>query len=200
MGRVVQAVFSILAICAGFVTMYLQNRHADKAREAERIRGAEVVAYRLSGWLADIDTRVKLALKECREGQTNASQGPPRILSDVITKLRLNMPSRIEDSVLADLHYLSSGSGDVAQLDHYARGYEAWLDGTLSRNTKLGGDQTRIAGVGLRDIYTRAEKLLVLMIALHENAARHIRPIQDQATERDGAIIVDDFGGGEKRR
>jgi uncharacterized membrane protein len=40
---------SILAIGAGFLTMFLQNRRADRAQEAERARQAEVVAYRLSG-------------------------------------------------------------------------------------------------------------------------------------------------------
>jgi hypothetical protein len=49
----VQAVFSVVAIGAGFLTMYLQNRHADAIREAERKRGAEVVVFRVSGWLAE---------------------------------------------------------------------------------------------------------------------------------------------------
>jgi hypothetical protein len=45
----VQAVGSVLAIGAGFLTMYLQNRRADNALRAERRSRAEVVALRLSG-------------------------------------------------------------------------------------------------------------------------------------------------------
>jgi hypothetical protein len=183
----VQAVFSVIAIGVGFLTMYLQNRHADAMREAERARGAEVVVFRVSGWLADIGQRIKLALKECQAGRADASRGG--ILSDVIAKLRLNMPSRI-DGVLADLHYLLAGSGDIAQLDHLARGYEAWLDGTLTVNTKPGGPSPRIDETSLRDTYARAEGQLVAMNALLKNAVRHTGTIQDEAAKRDGGVTV----------
>jgi hypothetical protein len=184
----VQAVFSVLAICAGFLTMYLQNRHADKAREAERARGAEVVAYRLSGWIADAGVRLEMALRTCQDRQSKVSSGPPRSLPVVIDELRLNMPSGIE-AVLPDLHYLLLGSGDVAQLDHNARGYEAWLDGTLKINTQPGGGPSMIAAYSLRDIYTRAEKQLTAMKALHANAQRHIGPLIEQAIKRDGGEV-----------
>jgi hypothetical protein len=183
----VQAVGSVLAIGAGFLTMYLQNRHADEIREAERARGEEVVVFRVSGWLADLGHRTKLALKECEVGRANASLGG--VLSDVISKLRLNMPSRI-DGVLADLHYLLAGSGDIAQLEHLVRGYEAWLDGTLTLNTKSGGRSPRIDETGLRDTYARAEGQLNAMNGLLKNAVRYTGPIQDQATKRDGEVIV----------
>jgi hypothetical protein len=183
----VQAVGSILAIVAGFLTMFLQNRHADKIREAKRARAEEVVVFRVSGFLADLGHRIKPALKECEVGRANASLGG--VLSDVITELRLNMPSRI-DGVLADLHYLLAGSGDIAQLDHLVRGYEAWLDGTLTLNTKPGGPSPRIDETSLRDTYARAEGQLNAMNGLLKNAVRYTGPIQDQAAKRDGAVIV----------
>jgi hypothetical protein len=51
--------------------MYLQNHHADAIREAERKRGAEVVVFRVSGWLADIRLRIELALGECQAGRAS---------------------------------------------------------------------------------------------------------------------------------
>jgi hypothetical protein len=62
----VQAVGSIIAIGAGFLTMFLQNRHADKVQKAERSRRAEVVAYRLSGWITEIAARIQVTLRTCQ--------------------------------------------------------------------------------------------------------------------------------------
>jgi hypothetical protein len=105
-----------------------------------------------------------------RGGLANASRGG--VLSEVIAKLRLNLPSRI-DAVLPDLHYLLAGSGDIAQLDHLARSYETWLDGTLTVNTKPGGPPPRIDETSVRDIYTRAEALLGAMSSLLTNGSSY---------------------------
>ena len=107
----VQAIGSIVAIVAGFGTVVYQNRHTDKSQEAQRRRRAEVVAYRLSGWIGEIGGRIERALRTCQERQSKASQGPPRVASDVIPEIRLGMVSGI-DEVLPELHYLSSGSGE----------------------------------------------------------------------------------------
>ncbi len=133
----VQAVGSILAIGAGFLTMFLQSRHADNVQAAERVRRAEVVAYRLSGWIGEIGGRIERALRTCQERQSKASQGPPRVKSEIIPELRLGMASRI-DGLLPELHYLSTGSRDIAQLEYLARGHDAWLDGLLAQATSRG--------------------------------------------------------------
>ena len=63
----VGAIGSILAICAGFGTTIWQNRRAnelrgqDKAeREHDRSDRAEVVAFRLSGWLSEVGSRLEV--------------------------------------------------------------------------------------------------------------------------------------------
>ena len=71
-----QAVGSILAIGAGFLTVFLQNRHTDKRQVDERVGRAEAVAYRLSVWIGKIGGRIELALRTCRDQESKASQGP----------------------------------------------------------------------------------------------------------------------------
>lgn len=184
----VQAVFSVLAIVAGFATMYLQNRHADRVRREDQERGAEVVAYRLSGWIGDVGVRVAKALATCKDRLGKVSSGPPRALASVIDELRLGIPWGI-DGVLSDLHYLSSGAGDVAQLDHIAHTYEAWLDGTLAKNTLPGGAPL-LAPPSLRDFYRDAEAQLTALKALHANAERFIGPVLQRAIKKDGGEVV----------
>lgn len=55
----VQAIGSILAILAGFGFVFLQNRLANRQRMRDRADRAEVVAYRLSGWLSEVGSRVR---------------------------------------------------------------------------------------------------------------------------------------------
>ena len=55
----VQAVGSIAAVCAGFGYVYVQTRWQDERRERDRADRAEVVAYRLSGWLGEVGLRVR---------------------------------------------------------------------------------------------------------------------------------------------
>jgi hypothetical protein len=126
----VQAGGSIAAIIAGFAIVILQKHFTDNAQKAERAKRAEVVAFRLTGWLTDTGVSLDLALRACDEGLKTASSGPPRSLSSVVDGLRLRRARQI-DGVLPDLHVLLSGSGDVAQLNHQVQGYEAWLDGFL---------------------------------------------------------------------
>jgi hypothetical protein len=133
----VQAVGSILAIGAGFLTMYLQNRHADEAQEAERARRAEVVAYRLSGWVAETGVRIEALLSTCQEQRRKASQGPPRIEAELIHEVRLRLVSQAAP-VLPELHYLRLGSGDIAQLNFLAQEYDGWLDHRYERASQPG--------------------------------------------------------------
>jgi hypothetical protein len=176
----VQAIGSILAIGAGFATMYLQNRHSDRAQEAERARRAEVVAYRLSGWMGEAGIRIARALKVCKDAQTKIKQGPPRIASELIPAMRLGMVSDI-DSVLSDIHYFLRGSGDIAQLDHLIRAYEGWLDRLGS--TRPGSFPIPMAEYSMREFYEYAERQLRAMSELQANAERHISPLVQGAID-----------------
>jgi hypothetical protein len=186
----VQAVGSILAIGAGFATMYIQNRLANNARKRERERRAEVVAFRLIGWLTETGECLELALKACNEGLITASSGPPRSLSSVIDGIRLRRAWQIDD-VLPDLHVLVSGSGDVAQLNHQVQSYKAWLDDVSP--TPPGSRQSLVSEHGLRDLYARATYLLTAMKKLHENALRHLEPLINEVAIRDGPIVIGPF-------
>jgi hypothetical protein len=193
----VQAVGSILAILAGFGTVVYQNRHAARVREAERARRAEVVAFRLTGWLVDTGVSLDIALRACDEGLKTASSGPPRSLSSVVDGLRLRRARQI-DGVLPDLHVLLSGSGDVAQLNHQVQGYEAWLDGVSP--APPGDPQSLVSEYGLRDLYGRAKYLLTPMKKLQGNALRHIGPIIDEAARRGRTDRGGKVPAGEGRR
>ena len=80
----------------------------------------------------------------------------------MIPEIRLDMPARI-DSVLPDLHYLSSGSGDIAQLNYFAEFFDAWLDRLYTETTKPGEVAERMAEPRLREFYAYAEKQLTNM-------------------------------------
>jgi hypothetical protein len=178
----VQAVGSIIAIGAGFLTMFLQNRHADKVQKAERSRRAEVVAYRLSGWITEIGARIQVTLRTCQERQSKASQGPPRLASDLIPELRLGSVSEI-DGLLPELHYLSAGSGDIAQLDYFAKFFDEWLAREYTAATKPGVSVPMWAGPTRREFYSYAERQLKMMSTLHANAERRISPLVQTAID-----------------
>ena len=64
----VQAIGSIAAICAGFATVYWQSRKAEELRKQDRALSerdrrdrANVVAFRLSGWLSEVGSRIQAA-------------------------------------------------------------------------------------------------------------------------------------------
>jgi hypothetical protein len=160
----VQAVGSILAIAAGFGTVIFQNRHSDRMQEAERARRAEVVAYRISVWLSEVGTSIDSALRKCRDSRANLQSGQPQLYG--VHELRMGTATSIH-GVLPDLHYLLEGSGDIAQLEHLMRIYEAWLD-RLNVERIMEGPQSQ-------EINDQAERQLLLMRMLHANAERHIR-------------------------
>jgi hypothetical protein len=131
-----QAVGSIAAICAGFGTVYWQNRKAEELREQDRVLGerdradrAEVVAFRLSGWLSEVGSRIQLSSEYYDDIRKHFPMPEPfRIISQV----KLDMVVGIE-GVMSDLHYLKAGSGDIAQLDFHARFFDAFLDQAYAR-------------------------------------------------------------------
>jgi hypothetical protein len=171
----VQAIGSILAIAAGFGTMFLQNRHSDRAQEAERARRAEVVAYRISVWLSEVIATIEHTLGKCRDSRANLQSGPPSVVTYLTRELRLVTATNI-DGVLPDLHYLLAGSGDIAQLDAFTRIYKAWLDRT-DEGPKMGTQSE------LKEICDYAERQLGMMSTLHAKAERHIGPLVQKAID-----------------
>lgn len=162
--------------------MYLQNRHSDRAQEAERARRAEVVAYRLSGWMGEAGVRITRALASCQEAQAKAKEGPPRLASELIPGLKLGIITNIE-GVLPDLHYLAAGSGDVAQLDHFMHTYEAWLNRIYAEATEPRAEVQMMAGPARREFYGRAERQLSALSMFNADAERHIRPLVEKAID-----------------
>jgi hypothetical protein len=173
----VQAGGSILAIGAGFATLYLQNRHSDRAQEAERARRAEVVAYRISVWLSEVGTSVGHTLEKCLHTRDFLSGGghPPVLVAYIARDLRIHSATNI-DNVLPDLHYLLGGSGDIAQLDHLIRIYEAWLDRLVETPQKGTASE-------LSDLCDHSQRQLIMMRMLHANAERHINPLVQKAID-----------------
>jgi len=133
----VQAIGSIVAIAAGFATVFLQNWLANRQRERDRADRAEVVAYRLSGWLGEVGSRVGERSQFYEDFKNALEQGGDHPLQ-LRAPLKLDARKLDEDcgieSVMSDLHYLKrgsgdrSGSGDVAKLDFQARSFDAYLD------------------------------------------------------------------------
>jgi hypothetical protein len=174
----VQAIGSIVAIAAGFVTVYIQNRLANGVRERERKRRAEVVAYRVSAWLDEVGARVERALTICR-GYMDRPPSGGDALGPLIRfsagDLRVGTVTNIE-GVLPDLHYLLAGSGDIAQLTHVIRMFEAWLS-SLTEGRKRGTTNEQ------QELYEYSESQLMKMRILHANAERHISPLVQKAID-----------------
>jgi hypothetical protein len=186
----VQAVGSIVAIGAGFRYVVLQNRHADraqeadrKAHEADRIRRAEVVAYGLSGWIVEIGIRIDRALATCQERLSEEPEGRGPLVAEVILEIVLGMEVDI-DASLPDLHFLNSGSGDIAQLNYFAKFYDAWLERLYQEARRPGEASARIGGDEWREFYGYAVRQLTNLKTLHANAQRHISALVAQAIEK----------------
>ncbi len=180
----VQAVGSIAAICAGFGTVYWQSRKAEELRKQDRALSerdrhdrADVVAFRLSGWLSEVGSRVQEAWDRYDLiRKHNPIERMPQPFQQVAVLLKLNVVVGIEN-VMSDLHYLEVGTGDVAQLDYHVQFFEAFLDMALERGTLSHGD--------LVAFYGSVERQLTNMRQLHADAQRHLAPIIEAAVARE---------------
>jgi hypothetical protein len=181
----VQAFGSILAILAGFGYVLLQSRHTDRAQEADRVKRAEVVAYRLSGWIVEIGIRIERALRTCQEQRNEASRGHTWFRADLILEIRLGMEVGI-DGLLSDLHYLDAGSGDIAQLDYFAAFYDGWLDRLYVEEIRPGEvrGRRRMTEAGLVEFLDYAEKQLTNLKTLHTRAQQCISALVPQAIKK----------------
>jgi hypothetical protein len=166
----VQAIGSIVAIGSGFATVYVQNRRSDTLRERDRADRAEVVAFRLSGWLSEVGLRVLLKLEDYDEVRRTHPTMPS--LEQMAARWKLDVAIQ---PVLSDLHYLEKGAGDVAQLEFHVRCFDAYLDRVARRI--FTGEEDKI--------YKNIGDQLARMQALHAAAERHLAPIIDAAIKRE---------------
>ena len=190
----VQAVFSVVAIVAGFATTYIQSQKAAQLRqmdkddrERDRVTRAEAVAFRLSGWLGEVSGRIEMArqisrLLRVRTRQTSLT--PRKQPHEFAKELKLNVIFGIDD-VMADLHYLTVEVGDVAQLDYLCKFFDAYLDFEINKSIELSKVGHGMTEVELADFFDYIDKKLENMHELHANAARHIKPIIEAVIKRE---------------
>jgi hypothetical protein len=158
----VQAAGSIAAVCAGFGYVYIQTRWQDERRERDRADRAEVVAYRLSGWLGEVGSRVR---ERCQFYQNLKNA---RDHSDEDHPLQLRAPLKLDarklgedcgiEGVMSEVHYLRSGSGDIAKLDFQARSFDAYLDSKTDEAELLVDDSIEDRLRTLRELHASAER------------------------------------------
>lgn len=178
----VQAIGSIVAIGSGFATVYVQNRRTDTLREHDRADRAEIVAFRLSGWLREVGSQIQ---KKSEVYDRLVWDGLPQP-HQIIAQWKLNMAAGIE-SVMSDLHYLKRGAGDVAKLDFHVKDFDAYLDGLSTESLRRANLGTPIPhnATDLDRIYKNVGDRLKDMRQLHANAERHLNPILAAAIERE---------------
>ena len=178
-----QAIFSVVAIVAGFGTVIYQNRHSDEMQESDRASRAEVVALRLSVWLGEIGGRIDMSFLRLQNLLNTERTLQP--LARIGPELKLNMVGRIDD-VMSDLHYLRAGSGDVAQLAYFANFFDAFVD----NQTAIVIESVKPPSLGasksvLEEFYSAVENQLKNMKQLHTNATRHLSPLIDSAIQKE---------------
>ena len=162
----------------GLGVFLLQNWLERSRAERDRADRAKIVGYRVSGWLAEVGTRVKLKQDRYDLIRKHNPQMPHP--GYVGRQLKFNMVVVIDD-VMSDLHYLKKGAGDIAQLDYFIKSHDALLDQAI-----LISDQS-ISSLPLveDDIYTGVENHLRIIKQLFEAAQRLLTPILAAANEEE---------------
>ena len=79
---------------------------------------------------------------------------------------------------MSDLHYLTAGAGDIAQLDYFARFFDAFVD---NQTVTAGAWPQLSSGKQSGEFYDAAENQLKNMKQLHQNAERHLSPLIEGA-------------------
>jgi hypothetical protein len=159
-------------------TLQLERQH-DARRERDRADRAEVVAFRLSGWLSEVGSRLQLKSEAYAVFHKHNPNAPPQPYT-VVMQWKLDLSGGIE-SVMQDLHYLKSGAGDLAQIDFHVRYFDAYLDAVHVKG--LGGVPYSAGEFG--EIYKNIGDQLTHMRELHATAERHLNPIIDAAIKRE---------------
>jgi hypothetical protein len=180
----IQAVGSIVAVCAGFAFVLLQNHLESERVERDRADRAKVVAYRVSGWLAEVGTRVEL--KQNRYDLIRKTSPMPHP-GHVGRQLKFNMVVGIDD-VMSVLHHLKKGAGDVAQLDYFIKSHDALLDQAIDYYDDLLSDQAINLNLPLlveEEVYTGVENHLRIIKQLFDAAQRLLTPVLDAANKEE---------------
>ena len=178
----VQAGGSIAAICAGFGYVYVQTRWQDERRERDRADRAEVVAYRLSGWLSEVGSRVRERSQFYQNFKYTRDHTDENHPLDIRAPLKLHARKLDEDcgieNVMSDLHYLErgsgdgSGSGDIAKLDFQARSFDAYLDSKEDEAELLVDESIEGRLRTLRELHASAEHHLNAAMKRERRAPR----------------------------
>jgi hypothetical protein len=162
------------------------ERQRDTLRERDRTERAEVVAFRLSGWLREVGPQIERKSQLFNSLRTHNHEVMPQPTKNLTDQFKLDVVASIEN-VLSELHYLQLGSGDVARLEYYVKYFDAYLD-DLSAKTlrKLTlGTPTPYNATDLDRIYKDVDDQLKRMQRLHANAERHLNPIIQATIERE---------------
>jgi hypothetical protein len=153
-----------LAILAGFGFVFLQNRLANRQRMRDRADRAEVVAYRLSGWVGEVGSRVGERCQFYQKFKNTRDHSDENHPLQIRAPLKLGVRKLDEDcgieSVMSDLHYLKSGSRDIAQLDFRARLFDDYLDSKTDEAELLVDDSIEGRLRTLRELHASAERHL----------------------------------------
>jgi hypothetical protein len=174
-----------LSIAVGFGTVIYQNRRSDKLQRAERHTRAEVVAFRLSGWLRQVGSEVEAKLSHCQQARGEIVDGMNSLVPTVQQETHLNI-SDAPENALSHLHHLSSGAKDIAQLAYLVSFFNYWVEETLRsiswvpflKPAPMMTDSTRrINSAQLRVFYDDVEVRVRRMKELQMSAARHLQPL-----------------------
>jgi hypothetical protein len=162
-----------------FETTLQLELQRDALREHDRTDRAEVVAFRLSGWLREVGSQIQK-----KSEAYDRLDGLPQP-HQIVAQWKLNMAAGIE-SVMSDLHYLERGAGDVAKLDFHVKDFDACLDGLNTESLRRANLGTPIPynATDLDRIYKSVGDRLKHMRQLHANAERHLNPILAAAVKR----------------
>jgi hypothetical protein len=91
----------------------------NRQRMRDRADRAEVVAYRLSGWVGKVGSRVGERCQFYQKFKNTRDHSDENHPLEIRAPLKLGVRKLDEDcgieSVTSDLHYLKSGSRDIAQ-------------------------------------------------------------------------------------
>jgi hypothetical protein len=178
----VQALGSIAAIATGFRAVYVQNNLANNQREKDRADRAEVVAFRLSGWLGEVGARLKL-VSDWYDNYRKHNRKMLQTLEDITDRLKFNLNGRI-DNVMPDLHYLKAGTGDIVQLDYFLGFFDNYLhESNASSFAKMSHGQS-LSEAELAEFYDEVETYLKNLRQLYSNAERHLEPLIQGAVRK----------------
>ena len=148
----------------------------------DRADRAEVVAYRLSGWVGKVGSRVGERCQFYQKFKNTRDHSDENHPLEIRAPLKLGVRKLDEDcgieNVMSDLHYLErgsgdgSGSGDIAKLDFQARSFDAYLDSKEDEAELLVDESIEGRLRTLRELHASAEHHLNAAMKRERRAPR----------------------------